>query len=84
MNEKMIFNSEARGGAQRPDYRAEIAGLLRGGLTPKPLKERILSYHENDIAAALELLSREDVNFFHFNVDLSDRKSTRLNSSHMA
>ena len=60
MNEKMIFNSEARGGAQRPDYRAEIAGLLRGGLTPKPLKERILSYHENDIAAALELLSREE------------------------
>ena len=60
MNEKMIFNSEARGGAQRPDYRAEIAGLLRGDLTPKPLKERILSYHENDIAAALELLSREE------------------------
>lgn len=60
MNEKMIFNSEALGAARRPDYRAEIAGLLRGALTPKPLRERILSYHENDVASALELLSREE------------------------
>lgn len=60
MNEKMVFHSEALGAAQRPDYRAEIAALLRGSLTPKPLKERILSYHENDAAAALELLSREE------------------------
>ena len=60
MNEKMVFKREAPGAAQRPDYRAEIAALLQSTLTPKPLKERILSYHENDVAAALELLSREE------------------------
>lgn len=60
MNEKMMFGGEVLTAAQRPDYRAEIAALLRGTLTPKPLKERLLSYHENDVAAAMELLDREE------------------------
>lgn len=60
MSEKMMFGGEVLTAARRPDYRAEIAGLLRGTLTPKPLKERVLSYHEKDIAAALELLDREE------------------------
>lgn len=60
MNEKMTLNHEAMAAVQRPDYRAEIAELLRGTLTPRPLKERVLSYHENDVAAAMELLSREE------------------------
>lgn len=46
--------------AQHPDYKAEIAKILHSNLTPGLLKEQILVYHENDIAAALELLSPEE------------------------
>ena len=60
MNEKMNFTNENLTVGQHPDYRTEITQILRGTLTPKPMKERILAYHENDIAAAMELLSREE------------------------
>ena len=60
MMEKLMLNNEVLGAAQRPDYPAEIAALLRSTLTPKPMKERLLAYHENDVAAAMELLSREE------------------------
>lgn len=46
MNENMIL-------AQRPDYKTEIAEILRSSLTPKRIQERLQDYHENDIAAAL-------------------------------
>ncbi len=45
---------------QPPDYTAEIAEILKSGLTPKALKDKILDYHENDIAAAMELLNEEE------------------------
>lgn len=38
-------------------YCLEIAELLRSNLTPRGLQEKLASYHENDIAAALELLT---------------------------
>ena len=38
---------------QHPDYRTEIADILRSNLTPRKMQERLLQYHENDIAAAL-------------------------------
>jgi len=60
MNEKLNFAAENLTAAQHPDYKAEIAQILRGTLTPQPMKERIHAYHENDIAAAMELLSREE------------------------
>lgn len=62
MNEKLICSSQTLTTAQRPDYRREIAELLRSALTPKPLQQRLLAYHENDIAAALEQLRREERN----------------------
>ena len=46
--------------AQHPDYKTEIAGILRGSLTPGLMRERLRSYHEKDIAAALELLKKEE------------------------
>ncbi len=52
MNENMIL-------AQRPDYKTEIAEILRSSLTPKRMQERLQDYHENDIAAALELVGKE-------------------------
>lgn len=45
---------------RHPDYKAEIVLVLRSNLTPKIKQERILAYHEKDIAAALELLSPEE------------------------
>ena len=38
-------------------YSLEITELLRSNLTPRRLQEKLASYHENDIAAALELLT---------------------------
>lgn len=46
--------------SQHPDYKTEIAQLLRSGLTPGTLRARVSAYHENDIAAALELLSKNE------------------------
>ena len=45
---------------QHPDYRTEIIEVLRSNLTPKIKQERILAYHERDIASALEMLSLEE------------------------
>ena len=45
---------------QHPDYRTEIADILRSNLTPRKMQERLLPYHENDIAAALELLKKDE------------------------
>ena len=45
---------------RHPDYKTEIVSVLRSNLTPKIKQERILAYHEKDIAAALELLSPEE------------------------
>ena len=42
------------------DYSAEIAETIRSSLTPKSMQEKLLSYHENDIAFALTLLTKEE------------------------
>ena len=61
MNDKMTIPVETTS-AQHPDYRGEIAELVRSNLAPKLMRDRILEYHENDIAAALELLKKEERN----------------------
>ena len=45
---------------QHPDYKNEIAAIAKSNLTPKLMRDRILDYHENDIAAALDLLKKEE------------------------
>lgn len=40
-----------------PDFCMEIAEIIRSNLSPKKLQERILSYHEKDIAVALVSLT---------------------------
>lgn len=42
------------------DYSTEIAEIIRSGLTPKRMQEKLLSYHENDIAVTLDLLTKEE------------------------
>ncbi|MDE7326257.1 MAG: magnesium transporter [Lachnospiraceae bacterium] len=49
-----------------PDYKTEIVEVLRSNLTPKVKQERILTYHERDIASALEMLRAEErVRLYH-------------------
>ena len=59
-----MMNSKAirlRGcAALHPDYKGEILGIVRSDLTPGLMAEKLLSYHENDIAEALELMSQEE------------------------
>ena len=38
----------------------KIVETIRSNLSPKKMQEQLLSYHENDIALALELLTREE------------------------
>ena len=45
---------------QHPDYQQELISIIRSNLPPKALKEKLLDYHENDIAAVLELLSKDE------------------------
>lgn len=54
---------------QHPDYKTEIMQILRSNFTPKIMRERILDYHENDIAAAMELMSRDERKRFYSILD---------------
>ena len=44
----------------QPNYSAEIIAAMREGLTPKQMQEKVLSYHEKDIAEALPQLTDEE------------------------
>lgn len=46
--------------AQHPDYRSEIISIIRSNLTPKLIKEKLGEYHENDIAAAMDSLKKDE------------------------
>ena len=59
MDEKDLVPEETLA-AQHPDYKNEIAAVIRSGLAPKPMRDRLADYHENDIAMALELLTPEE------------------------
>jgi magnesium transporter len=52
-----------------PEYKLDIANIIRSNLTPKLKREAILDYHENDIAAALDLLTKDERMRFYRIVD---------------
>lgn len=54
---------------QHPDYKSEVIRIFRSNLTPKLMRERILDYHENDIAGALELLNKDERGRFYSIMD---------------
>ena len=60
MDEKNFLPEEETLVSQHPDYKSEIADVIRSGLAPKPMRDRLADYHENDIAMALELLTPEE------------------------
>ena len=57
---RTIPAEESASTAQHPNYEEKIAQVVRGNLTPKIMREQLLTYHENDIAAAMDLLKKED------------------------
>lgn len=59
-NTRTIPAEESASTAQHPNYEEKIAQVVRGNLTPKIMREQLLTYHENDVAAAMDLLKKED------------------------
>lgn len=57
---RTIPAEESASTAQHPNYEEKIAQVVRGNLTPKIMREQLLTYHENDVAAAMDLLKKED------------------------
>ncbi len=55
--ENKNFKNQAK---QHPDYQHELIDIIRSNLPPKALKQKLLDYHENDTAAVLESLSRDE------------------------
>ncbi len=45
---------------KEPNYVEELVRIIRNGLEASESLERLSDYHDKDIAAALELLSREE------------------------
>ena len=57
---KELENISAESELVAPDYPSEIVAVVRGGFTPKILREKIFDYHENDVAESLEIMSPEE------------------------
>ena len=47
-------------GNQHPDYAGELVEIIKSNISPMALKEKVMDYHENDIAEAMDRLSPED------------------------
>ena len=46
--------------AVHPDYVSQIVEIVKSNLTPRHIGDRVADFHENDIAAALALLKKEE------------------------
>ena len=53
-------NENLTSAATLRDYQNEVADIIRSNLAPKLIREKLLDYHENDIAAALADLKKEE------------------------
>lgn len=53
-----------------PDYKAEIEKIIRSNLTPKRMRDALLEYHVNDIAATLVLLQKDERNRLYSVLDM--------------
>lgn len=65
-------------------YSVEIAELIRSNLTPKRMQEQLSSYHENDIASSLELLTKSERTKLYQILDSDTLASILEYSDHIA
>ena len=42
---------------QHPDYVGELVEIIKSNISPMALKEKVMGYHENDIADAMDRLT---------------------------
>lgn len=82
MNAKINMNENAVV-TQKPDYKTEITQIFRDNLIPKLMRERILAYHENDIAGAFELLNKDERNRLYSILDTETLASVLEYSEHL-
>ena len=54
------MNEENNVESLHPDYKTEIAEIVKSDQSDEIIREKLLDYHENDIAAALEELDEAD------------------------
>lgn len=57
MEENKNETAEEAQSLTRPDYEADIIQIIKSNISPGILRARLEDYHENDIAAVLDLLS---------------------------
>ena len=69
--------------AIHPDYSTKIAETIRSNLTPKRMREQILAYHENDIAVALDLLTKDERSKLYNILDLETLANVLEYSEHI-
>lgn len=60
MDEQEKQNQQNEEYMEHPDYTSEIEALIHSDVSPAEKKERLLEYHENDIALTLERLTPEE------------------------
>lgn len=60
MSDKNTLSQALTSVIRHPDYKREIAVLLRGNLAPGQLQKKLEDYHERDTAEALELLRQDE------------------------
>lgn len=57
---------------RHPDYDRELTELIRSNLSPKAFREKLLDYHENDIAAVLDTLSSAERQRVYHSLDAAE------------
>lgn len=57
---KDMLLPESEATLENRDYTEEILTVIRSGLTPQEIGEKLADYHDNDIAQAYELLTPEE------------------------
>lgn len=66
MDKKDNINIDETSAIQHPDYQQELAALIRSGISPRLLRDKVSNYHENDIAAVLDILTKEErIRLYH-------------------
>ena len=55
------------------NYSEELAKIIRSGISPRALKDRLSDYHQRDIAEVLEELTPAAVSYTHLTLPTTSR-----------
>ena len=66
MEKKEPIITDETASIQHPDYQQELVSLIRSGISPRVLRDKVSNYHENDIAAVLDILTKDErIRLYH-------------------